>query len=662
MSADAHISYWQAKVNKWITTRGPLDTIARIKSIRLHVTRYLCGEPLMNPSHPSLALDTSGLPRCLGPLKDLVRSEDPNELRLLLTLLRVSTVINSLGIVNLSPITDKSTVPPIKDELYEEFASVLRSLNWRLELEPWFQSHLTTKAGPNGPALLSSIIDLHLLPDWLIKSISVLGGEDLKLRMDSLRDHIPMDKWIKFFKMKPSSLIRKLSIIHDPEAKERVIAIFDYWSQSALIPLHKALFKALRVIKGDCTFNQNDFTRWLPTSGPYFSLDLSSATDRFPVSLQRFVLEQLVGKEKADAWNQIMTREEFHFQKKTYSYAVGQPMGAYSSWAMFAFTHHLLVRVAATRAGFKPTWCNYALLGDDIVLTDSKVRYHYLTLMATLGVDISMTKTHVSNNTYEFAKRWIRDGVEITGPRLNGFFESKYYLLAENIREIMSRWFDPRDMMAFPGLADLLKLLRLPIRESKMNQLLLMPRRVDNTVEGCERIERFLTSFYKSYLGCNRSKEFKVGFTYQTLAEVKTHFIESRLISNFKKAKPFLQKVNSLAVELGLVDPTVVMRSPAVESVINNIKQLQEDFDRLRSAYWDADEDIVFNRVIHNGVDPERIWSHRSSHTILQANAALVNHYKGWAVAYMRTRDEELSLPLDSDRASGTYWSSLEDQ
>jgi len=33
-------------------------------------------------------------------------------------------------------------------------------------------------------------------------------------------------------------------------------------------------------------------------------------------------------------------------------YAVGQPMGALSSWAMLALTHHLIVAMAARRVGF----------------------------------------------------------------------------------------------------------------------------------------------------------------------------------------------------------------------------------------------------------------------------------------------------------------------
>jgi hypothetical protein len=40
--------------------------------------------------------------------------------------------------------------------------------------------------------------------------------------------------------------------------------------------------------------------------------------------------------------------------------------------------------------------------------------------MARLGVDISSSKTHVSKDTYEFAKRWLRNNVELTGLPLRG--------------------------------------------------------------------------------------------------------------------------------------------------------------------------------------------------------------------------------------------------
>jgi len=41
-----------------------------------------------------------------------------------------------------------------------------------------------------------------------------------------------------------------------------------------------------------------------------------------------------------------------------------------------------------------------------------------------LGVDISSSKTHVSYDTYEFAKRWIMHGVEISGLPMKGIISN----------------------------------------------------------------------------------------------------------------------------------------------------------------------------------------------------------------------------------------------
>jgi hypothetical protein len=89
-----------------------------------------------------------------------------------------------------------------------------------------------------------------------------------------------------------------------------------------------------------------------------------------------------------------------------YQYAVGQPMGAYSSFPMLALTHHVIVRIAALRCGLTD-FHNYALLGDDIVIGDPKVGAHYLYIMRDyLGVEINLSKSLESDiGALEFAKR-----------------------------------------------------------------------------------------------------------------------------------------------------------------------------------------------------------------------------------------------------------------
>jgi hypothetical protein len=83
-------------------------------------------------------------------------------------------------------------------------------------------------------------------------------------------------------------------------------------------------------------------------------------------------------------------------------------MGAYSSWAMLALTHHVIVQVAAYRVGWRAWFPYYALLGDDIVIRDAMVAGAYSSLMSHLGVPINMSKSLVSETgSLEFAKRWI---------------------------------------------------------------------------------------------------------------------------------------------------------------------------------------------------------------------------------------------------------------
>jgi hypothetical protein len=78
---------------------------------------------------------------------------------------------------------------------------------------------------------------------------------------------------------------RKISYFPDREGKTRVIAIGDYFSQTVLSGLHRYLFRALKKIPQDCTFNQGGFQELLKGAEFYYSVDLTAATDRFPIKV-----------------------------------------------------------------------------------------------------------------------------------------------------------------------------------------------------------------------------------------------------------------------------------------------------------------------------------------------------------------------------------------
>jgi hypothetical protein len=212
---------------------------------------------------------------------------------------------------------------------------------------------------------------------------------------------------------------RRITAISDVEGKTRVIGVLDYWSQTVLKPVHDKIMDILRKIPQDCTFDQGSFLSKLskPNDDVYYSFDLTNATDRLPLELQKTVIGRILGKgNKLDAWARILTKIPFAHKAdgKEYFYSCGQPMGAYSSWPSMAITHHAIIHVAGIRAGLKSLQGLYIVLGDDVVIAHSGLAREYRALLDTLDVPISKIKTHVSKDTYEFAKRWVHKGVEIT--------------------------------------------------------------------------------------------------------------------------------------------------------------------------------------------------------------------------------------------------------
>lgn len=120
------------------------------------------------------------------------------------------------------------------------------------------------------------------------------------------------------------------------------------------------------------------------------------------------------------------------------SYSVGNPMGFYSSWGSFALSHHFIIYDCCCKLGIEWSTAKYSLLGDDIVIGDERLAKLYLTRLADLGVEVSKAKTHVSNEFYEFAKRIIYKGHEVTPFPISALKESqkRYYLLCNLLLEV----------------------------------------------------------------------------------------------------------------------------------------------------------------------------------------------------------------------------------
>jgi hypothetical protein len=428
---------------------GSTHAVTVLKCIRLHTTRYLCGAPILT-NEIRVGLTPDGFPRRLiwtkeffDNLRDSTSLLSSFKVRGALSLLTYSRSIErskleykkNPPIINFGAITDpqKGRGYRIPWRFVESFVS---RFNLKLETPVYDKSllYISTKGSPFGSSVVGGPIALVAIaknyPSLLDSFKQIMGDlsfEDLINRNIKLYQEFPQ----LLPPICPTLNISddefgKLGIVHDPELKTRVVAMLDYYSQFVLRPIHDGLLKLLRSIPCDRTFTQNPFHSWKNSKSKYWSLDLSSATDRFPMSIQFRLMSVIFNKSIAKAWQHILIDREYFYDQSPFKYKVGQPMGAYSSWAAFTLSHHLVVHWAAYLEGYElGSFKDYIILGDDIVIKDNRVAIRYKRIMYKLGVSISEAKTHVSKDTYEFAKRWIHRGKEISGIPLRGI--AKHY-------------------------------------------------------------------------------------------------------------------------------------------------------------------------------------------------------------------------------------------
>jgi hypothetical protein len=222
-------------------------------------------------------------------------------------------------------------------------------------------------------------------------------------------------------------MLGKLRAKEEAAGKVRIFAMVDPITQWILYPLHMAIFSILRLWPMDGTFNQTLPLKRMEFGKGLYSVDLTAATDRLPMPLQEAMISLLTGSaEIAAAWKTLLVERDYSFFQLGYSkwagryrYAIGQPMGALSSWASLAITHHFLVQLAAWRSGFVPAglvYTNYSVLGDDLVIGDKEVYEEYLVILTQLGMPVNLSKSIISHKgtAFEFAKRTVYKGIDVS--------------------------------------------------------------------------------------------------------------------------------------------------------------------------------------------------------------------------------------------------------
>jgi len=281
---------------------GTLFTVKYLKTCRLLITRYMCKRPLL--VNTNFVSSKRGFPTKFLFLKKYIDSGKTEQIKFCLTLMNISRTIQpkkgEIIPIDFSSITDgpKKSFKTVQGKFINEFISEY-NLVWKVPTYSTSDFFISLKMGPHGPTILSITETVKYLSSITLESIQFLVGKEFFAQyigpfisfMNHNNINIPDGSGKdRIFTHKSTG---RLSIVKDPECKMRIIAISDYYTQFTLKPIHNMFMNLLRKLPCDRTFTQDPFHNW-EGNDPFYSLDLSSATDRFPVHLQKKLLNYLV--------------------------------------------------------------------------------------------------------------------------------------------------------------------------------------------------------------------------------------------------------------------------------------------------------------------------------------------------------------------------------
>jgi len=203
----------------------------------------------------------------------------------------------------------------------------------------------------------------------------------------------------------------------EPGYKFRAFASPNQVLQVSLDVMKRSLLSYLKQCPWDNTHDQMSgvevVQKWLGDGKTVYSVDLSDATNNFPLKYQVEVLKSFgVIPESTIKLFTLVCRAPYKKMwgdKQNIAWNVGQPLGAGPSFPTFALAHAVLALQAEVRAGITGSeiGSTFRILGDDFVTNHEGVHREYRQLLATLRCPISESKCLVSNKAAEFAGKVI---------------------------------------------------------------------------------------------------------------------------------------------------------------------------------------------------------------------------------------------------------------
>jgi hypothetical protein len=199
----------------------------------------------------------------------------------------------------------------------------------------------------------------------------------------------------------------KIAFIQEAGGKLRSVASPFLAYQHALRHFGKAVYWLASLLPWDCTHDQSKPVHTLMDSlrrgSTVHSVDLSSATDYFPLEVQVAVMKALYGNISDIGLFETLSRSTWFSPLGPIRWNRGQPLGLYPSFAVFTVTHGLLLWYLNGCRWNK----EFFVLGDDVVIVNDDLYKRYIETLEEWNCPYSPDKSISSNQICEFAGKVI---------------------------------------------------------------------------------------------------------------------------------------------------------------------------------------------------------------------------------------------------------------
>jgi hypothetical protein len=456
------------KLVKWYRSSGEEWTIDRLKAIKLDVIRRQAGMP---PVSQWIARSPSFFRGEFGSLDKWMSLSDKNFSRGI-QLLQIYTLFYAKGITPkqkdkfMTGVLAASPLPSaisLSCEIVDKGYDLLpnRVAYKRLKVCKPLVDMLPSPC-KRAPLLNSSVPELEAIVDSMkflfettegfqhyIKYKSTHYKYVLDGLWDVLRDPYNRKENSRVFepiKKHNSFLVGRIGLIQEAGYKLRAVANPGRIFQRVLEPLGNAIYDYLKTLPFDCTFDQSKaipvLQEALTHGKTIHSIDLSGATDYFPLALQEHLLSKMFPDIEVSLFGDLSRASWYMPQVGEISWRRGQPLGLYPSFGAFALTHGTLLLGLLNKE-----WDNqFFVLGDDVVILDDQLAQDYYQILQLMGCPVSIPKSLHSNSLCEFGGKIVTPSTVISQYKWREISDESFIDLAKILGPKSLSLFKPRQI------------------------------------------------------------------------------------------------------------------------------------------------------------------------------------------------------------------------